>query len=169
MKLFQALMFFIVFANKRTAWCMTNNNSEVMEYRPCPFWLIGNYTAGTCDCGTAQLQGIIHCNADPYELSLYSCYCMTYNYDNVTTVAPCLYTCARGGAYFFDIAVNTTAEINEFMCSRYRREGPLCGRCMHGTSPPVYSYYTFCINCTTSNWGKYLAISTLPATAFFVL
>ena len=41
---------------------------------------------------------------------------------------------------------------------------------MDGYSPPVYSYYPHCVNCTsgTNNWPKYLAVSLLPTTVFFL-
>ena len=44
----------------------------------------------------------------------------------------------------------------------------MCGRCRSDYAPPVYSYSLSCVNCTTSNWGKYTAVSLLPLTAFFV-
>ena len=41
---------------------------------------------------------------------------------------------------------------------------------MNGTSPPVYSYYPQCVHCPagTNNWAKYLAVSLLPTTLFFM-
>jgi len=41
---------------------------------------------------------------------------------------------------------------------------------VNGTSPPVYSYYPQCVNCPagTNNWAKYLAVSLLPTTLFFL-
>ena len=71
-------------------------------------------------------------------------------------------------ALYFPIAVNSTSQLNEFMCRRYNRQGQLCGSCVPGYTPPVYSYYLSCVNCTTSNWAKYTAVSLLPLTAFFV-
>ena len=84
-------------------------------------------------------------------------------------VGSCQYTCRRkGNGYFFDITVNKSSQINEFMCSRYKRQGQLCGSCVTGYAPPVYSYFLSCVNCTDSNWAKYTAVSLLPVTAFFV-
>ena len=97
---------------------------------------------------------------------------MTYNTNsNKTCVGSCQYTCQRtenGYALYFPITVNSTSQLNEFMCRRYNRQGQLCGSCVPGYAPPVYSYYLSCVNCTTSNWGKYTAVSLLPLTAFFV-
>ena len=56
------------------------------------------------------------------------------------------------------------------MCEGTSRTGQLCGQCVDNHSPPVYSYYPQCVNCTTgtNNWPKYLAVSLLPTTAFFI-
>ena len=51
-----------------------------------------------------------------------------------------------------------TSEINMFICERYNRQGQLCGSCMPGYALPVYSYYLSCVNCTTSNSAKYIAV-----------
>ena len=55
------------------------------------------------------------------------------------------------------------------MCERYNRQSQLCGSCMPGHAPPVYFYYLSCVNCTTRNSAKYMAVSLLPVTAFFVI
>ena len=42
---------------------------------------------------------------------------------------------------------------------------------MNGTSPPVHPYYPQCVKCPagTNNWAKYLAVSLLPTTLFFLV
>ena len=56
------------------------------------------------------------------------------------------------------------------MCGYTNRTGQLCGQCEEGHSPPVYSYYPQCVNCTagTNNWAKYMAVSLLPTTVFLI-
>ena len=99
----------------------------------------------------------------------YNYYCMTQtNEKDQIIVGSCQYTCRRS-EYYFDITANTSSEINMLICERYNRQGQLCGSCMPGYAPPVYSYYLSCVNCTTSNWAKYMAVSLLPVTAFFVI
>ena len=89
---------------------------------------------------------------------------------NQLLVGSCQYTCEREkNGYFFDIIVNSSLKLNEMMCSKYKRQGQLCGSCIAGFSPPVYSYSLSCVNCTTSNWAKYTAVSLLPVTAFFFI
>ena len=57
------------------------------------------------------------------------------------------------------------------MCDYANRTGQLCGQCQDGTSPPVYSYYPQCVHCPegTNNWPKYLAVSLVPTTLFFLV
>ena len=131
----------------------------------CHLWQERNNVTGDCECGD-PLQEVVQCQEKPYSL-LYECYCMTYSHK--TLVGSCQYTCQRSWTgYFFPITINSTSQLNEFMCSEFNRQGQLCGSCVPGYAPPVYSYYLSCFNCTTSNWGKYTAVSLLPLTAFFV-
>ena len=132
----------------------------------CPPWQGENDATGNCECGNPLLQ-VVHCQEETHNLQLYACCCMTYSHK--TLVGSCQYTCERSDSgYFFSIPVNSTSKLNEFMCSYNNRQGQLCGSCMPGYAPPVYSYYLSCVNCTTSNWGKYTAVSLLPVTASFV-
>ena len=137
-----------------------------LEQSKCPVWQERNAT-GNCSC-SVNLKDIVICK-EPNRLSLMSCYCMTNG--NNTVVGPCQYTCRRtenGYVFYFPIhALND--EIDQFMCKRYKRKGQMCGSCEAGYAPPVYSYSLSCVNCTTSNWAKYMAVSLLPLTAFFVL
>ena len=141
-------------------WNQTNDGS-------CPPWQVKNNT-GVCTCGSESLTRIVECRGNPYELALQECYCMTYGQKLV--VGPCHYTCLRGTShnFYFNITVNSTALINDAMCGELNRQGQMCGSCKSGYAPPVYSYSLSCVNCTTSNWGKYTAVSLLPLTAFFV-
>ena len=136
------------------------------ENSQCPLWQERNNATGDCECGN-PLQEVVRCREKTKNLQLYACYCMTYSHK--TLVGSCQYTCQRSDSgYFLTITINSTSQLNEFMCSVFNRQGQLCGSCVPGYAPPVYSYYLSCVNCTTSNWGKYTAVSLLPLTAFFV-
>ena len=136
---------------------------------PCPPLQVN--TTGRCKCSSERIHDTVICQDDPYQVSLRECYCMTYSPEmNQLHVGSCQYNCHRiaGYGFWIHIPVNTTSQINEFMCGIYNRQGQLCGSCVSGHAPPVYSYYLSCVNCTTSNWGKYMAVSLLPVTAFFI-
>ena len=136
----------------------------------CHPWQYRSNASEKCEC-EQPLESIVLCRNEPYDLQLHDCYCMTQtNEKDQIIVGSCQYTCKRTrNGYYFDITANTSSEMNMLMCERYNRQGQLCGSCMPGYAPPVYSYNLSCVNCTTSNWAKYMAVSLLPVTAFFVI
>ena len=164
-----AVCLLVTAVNQSTCQDIQRYNSTSTQDHRCPLWR-EMVRDGECTC-SYNLENTVFCR-EPDDLQLYSCFCMTYNTNNnKTCVGSCQYTCQRTGygyALYFPIAVNSTSQLNEFMCRRYNRQGQLCGSCVPGYAPPVYSYYLSCVNCTTSNWGKYTAVSLLPLTAFFV-
>ena len=147
----------------------SNDESTPLRDDSCLPWQVRNKTTGICKCVFEDVKGIVRCRNEPYDLQLFECFCMTYYTDtNQSLVGSCQYTCDRKkDGQFFDITVHTSLKLNKKMCSRYKRQGQLCGSCMAGFAPPVYSYSLSCVNCTTSNWGKCTAVSLLPVTAFF--
>ena len=149
----------------------SDNKSTPLRDDSCPPWQVRNRTTGICKCMLGNIQGIVQCRDEPYDLRLFECFCMTYYTEtNQLLVGSCQYTCEREkNGYFFDIIVDSSPKLNEMMCSRYKRQGQLCGSCIVGFSPPVYSYSLSCVNCTTSNWAKYTAVSLLPVTAFYFI
>ena len=157
------MQFYIVLLLSAVKFSQQHFNTS--DSNQCHLWQERNAT-GDCECGSPLLE-VVHCQEKPYTLQLFTCYCMTYSHK--TLVGACLYTRQRAWmGYFFPITVNSTYQLNEFMCSEYNRQGQMCGSCVPGYAPPVYSYYLSCVNCTTSNWGKYTAVSLLPLTASFV-
>ena len=166
-----AILMWLLFSTVDLREQTSNNTSTPLRDDSCPPWQVRNNTTGICKCMFGDIQGIVRCRDEPYSLQLFECFCMTYYTDtNQSLVGSCQYTCARqGNGHYFDITVDTSLKLNERMCSGYRRQGQLCGSCMAGFSPPVYSYSLSCVNCTTSNWAKYTAVSLLPVTAFFFI
>ena len=139
------------------------------ENDPCPLWQTRNISAGRCMCESISLEGIVICRDKPYNLALYECFCMSFNnVTNLTLVGSCQYTCNKEShGHYWNITVNASVEVDEHICSKYKRQDQLCGGCIPGYAPPVYSYFLFCVNCSSSNWAKYTAVSLLPVTAFF--
>ena len=166
-----AILMWLLFSTVDTREQTSNDTSTPLTDDSCPPWQVRNRTTGICKCVFGDIQGIVKCRDEPYSLQLFQCFCMTYYTEtNQSLVGSCQYTCARHrDGYFFDITVDSSLRLNESMCSRYKRQGQLCGSCIAGFSPPVYSYSLSCVNCTTSNWAKYTAVSLLPVTAFFFI
>ena len=63
-------------------------------------------------------------------------------------------------------------KLNNTICGPYNRKGLLCGRCVHGYGPPVYSYDLKCVDCSKLCIGYavilYLLLGLIPVALFFI-
>ena len=136
----------------------------------CPTWTYFN----NCQCGT-PVHNIISCVTDGNisEVDVLFRFCMTQNKEH-TKVVVGPYPYNNDVKSYHDTTYvplpSNISELDTAMCGGTGRSGQLCGKCVEGYSPPVYSYYLECVKCTagTNNWTKYLAVSLLPTTAFFI-
>ena len=141
--------------------------------------MIYNNSSGKCECGdTVGGNGIVACDSETLKIAVLYCYCMTYNDKvNQTFVGKCPTMCKleRDSEYISHnmIYSNTTDELNNEMCKDYSRRGQLCGDCMEGYGPPVYSYSLKCVKCKEEDfkWNllKYIAIAFVPLTIFYFI
>ena len=158
---------------------ISENNKDVACSTP---WLIPKHSSNgstDCTCGSS-LGGVVLCNSTTQHVIILKCFCITYNTDkNVLIIGRCFYGCfieQTASETFFHLLLpyyrlpSNTSQLNQ-VCGPFHRHGQLCGKCMDGFAPPVYSYNSSCVNCTEygSNWAKYLTISFLPLTALFVV
>ena len=100
-------------------------------------------------------------------------YCITLNKKNTkAVVGACPFNQRHNSSEPKDYKPlpSNLSDVDNAVCGFTFRTGQLCGQCVDGYSPPVYSYYPQCVNCTagTNNWPKYLAVSLLPTTVFFL-
>ena len=62
--------------------------------------------------------------------------------------------------------------LGDAMCGPYNRKGLLCGECIDGYGPAVYSYDLKCANCTVLPpeyaMGVFLFLELVPGTVFFL-
>ena len=143
----------------------------------CQVWTQYNQHTG-CECSN-EIYHVVHCtkidgSPTEFSVSVLNGYCMTANKDHTKAVV--------GACPFNDPPLHydsnykpipsNLSDLDDAVCGLKRtgRTGQLCGQCMDGYSPPVYSYYPQCFNCTsgTNNWPKYLTVSLLPTTVFFL-
>ena len=122
------------------------------------------------------------------SVSLPFCYCMSYNEEfNTTVVGFCAARCyvdshtpekegfSGINMYKYQVIVksNNWSKFNKDACSGLdmNRTGQMCGSCVKGYAPPVYSYSLACVECSKYkyNWIKYIAVAYLPLTLFFVI
>ena len=155
------------------------NTTSKLQDSTCPTWTFCENN--TCKCGS-HLHDTVFCRIseecqEGVNVSVLFGFCMTQNSgctDLVVGACPYNYHAHTVNPYlapYLPVA-NETEKLDNSMCTRLGgyRTGQLCGQCVDGYSPPVYSYYPQCFNCTsgTNNWPKYLAVSLLPTTLFFL-
>ena len=135
----------------------------------CPTWFTN--TTGHCECGL-ETQYVI-CHEDEGRAEVCAGYCVTFEYSTQSVVAGyCSY-----GPYsnmtnrMFSLLSQDPTQLNETTCGPYNREGLLCGYCIRGFGPAVYSHDLRCANCTDISTGYaiilYLLLEFLPITVFF--
>ena len=139
----------------------------------CPTWFYYSNTTHQCECGI-NLFGGIHCNQQEMKAEIANGYCAT------STVQEGLYY--AGSCPFIDTENNTDRLfselpsdpdlLNDTMCGPYNRKGLLCGRCIDGYGPAVYSLDMKCANCSKLSTGYaisvYLLLEFIPITLFFI-
>ena len=154
-----------------------SSNGQLQSAENCPTWTYFSNATQSCQCG-GSIRQMISCFKDgnSSKVGVFFRFCMTQNNEKTkVVVGTCPYN-SGGGRYnsyesikAYRSLPSSVIELDRAMCGLTGRTGQLCGQCMEGHSPPVYSYYPQCVNCTadTNNWAKYLAVSLLPTIAFF--
>ena len=149
----------------------TSSTHEVQQVNSsCPTW---TYPSQHCKCGN-PLQRIIHCTTEDNQttVEIIFGYCMTLDSSQTAeVVGSCPFNFQRPGYRYQYLRVpSVLPDLESVVCGYTNRTGQMCGQCVNGTSPPVYSYYPQCVHCPkgTNNWPKYLAVSLLPTTLFFL-
>ena len=137
----------------------------------CGNWFLPKQDGTVCECGS-DLDGVVRCDNTTHQVNVLRQYCMTYSSnDTFLVVGWCAYSFHlkaykyNGNYVYFTIPLNVSQ-----VCDSFHRNGQLCGKCMNGFAPPVYSYDPGCVNCTdySGNWVKYVSISFLPPTVLFL-
>ena len=136
----------------------------------CATWY--RNTSGHCECGV-ELSGLIICHEDENTVDVSVRFCMTWDYSTEVVLAgycPYGYSSNMTNRMYSSLPTNPT-QLNETTCVPYNREGLLCGSCIEGFGPAVYSTDLSCANCTHISPGLaimcYLLLEFLPATVFF--
>ena len=140
----------------------------------CPPWYQRNGD-GKCEVG-ANFEGIVKSEKHMMQTLLQTFYCMTTSDENGTNqsdvIGSCLFSYGTVEVHilYYPLPCNIS-KLNKYTCAGLNREGQLCGRCMKGFAPPVYSYTLNCVNCTDYhlNWLKYIGVAFGPLTVFCLL
>ena len=135
--------------------------ADTNDSASCPPWKYQKTPNSTCECGSSIGQVVQCMNRSVY---MFTCHCMTDSEDLGTVImGSCPFLCEN--VYYIQIDRNL-----DRICNQINRTGQLCGRCLEGYAPAVYSYGSQCVKCThyKHNWIKYLVIAYLPVTLFYV-
>ena len=138
----------------------------------CPLWRIYNSSTNTCECKDKANPNIIY--FDDCQLFIKTCYCMTYSEElDEVFVSYCLYTCTLNiHKEFRKIKTTNISQLNDEICSLYKRTGLMCGQCLDDHAPAAYSYNLACVKCCDDykyNWVRYIAVAYVPLTVFYVI
>ena len=139
----------------------------------CPLWFSFSNASDKCVCDGLKPWGI-HCKQKEMRVEIADGYCVT----SAGEIGP-----YYAGDCFFHHTRNKTNRIysvlpsdpdllNDVICGPYKRKGLLCGRCIDGYGPPVYSFDMKCINCSKYSTlyavSLYFLIECIPITVFFI-
>ena len=138
----------------------------------CPTWFY-NSSNGTCECGQL-LGGRVHCNQQERRAEIADGVCATSTEQEGLYYAggcPLKHTENKTDRLYSEMP-SDPGSLNDTMCGPYNRKGLLCGRCIDGYGPAVYSLDMKCANCskisTVSAISLYLFLELIPVTLFFM-
>ena len=151
------------------------SNANSRDGVECSTWMHYSNKTDQCVCGVSH-HGMVKCNATLNETYILDCHRMTYDEENKQVVAGLsFYGCldqAQLNDVYHPVPANRS-QINNVMCGdQFNRDGRLCGACMDGYSPLVYSYQLYCKKCSDVeskyNWAKFIIMAFVPLTAFYI-
>ena len=109
----------------------------------CPTWTVYDSSTSSCECG---IHWIVFCKLvdgcpKHFEISVVHGFCMTLNEDQTKTVAGSCFSIQDSYQQprTTHVVPNDTSQLDTDVCGYTHRTGQLCGQCVNGTSPLVYS------------------------------
>ena len=138
----------------------------------CPTWFYFSNTTQRCECGV-QREWLL-CDQQTMTVQLSRQFCMTYSgQDGVYYIGHCPlnYKFNNTNRMFSELPTDPDL-LQGMMCGSYNRKGLLCGQCVDGYGPGVYTLDSQCADCsefsTLSAVLLYLLVDIVPITLFFV-
>ena len=137
----------------------------------CPTWFY--YNNVTCECGP-QLGGAIHCNQQEMTAEIANGFCaISTKHEGLYYAGYCPFRHTENNTdRLYSEMPSDPDLLNDTMCGPYNRKGLLCGRCIDGYGPAVYSFDRKCANCSKISTGSaislYLFLELISITLFFM-
>ena len=151
---------------------MCTSNSSV-----CPPWALCDAATRKCQCGNIPGDPF-ECDGVQAKTYILNCYCVI-TIGNKTEIGQCSYNCTGQAKInqveeIHQLLPSNHSSLNDFMCKEFGKSGTLCGQCEKERNyyPRAYSFALSCIQCDgsmSSNLWKYIALTYLPLTVFYLL
>ena len=148
-----------------------HSSSVSVSNTTCPTWFY--YNNETCECGL-QFGGKVHCNQQDMTAEIADGFCATSTEQEDLYYAgycPLRHTENNTDRMYSEMPSDPNI-LNDTMCGPYNRTGLLCGRCIDGYGPAVYSLDMKCADCSNISTGSaislYLFLELIPITLFFM-
>ena len=145
-------------------------SSVLASNTSCPTWFY--YNNVTCECGQL-FDTKVYCNQQEREAGITDGFCATSTEQEGQYYAgycPFRHTENNRGRIFSEMPCDPNL-LSDMMCGHYNRKGLLCGRCIDGYGPAVYSFNMKCADCSKISTGSaislYLFLELIPITLFF--
>ena len=153
--------------------CAHVSSSELVtavEDGTCPPWTY--YRNNTCQCGSIG-HGIIQCNITSGTLTVQMCTCVTYDpLTNHSIAGKCPYSCITHFSQPVYQLPMIRENFTELTCGWWKRDGPLCSKCIQGHGFPLYTYDLKCVQCNDFHIKKlfeFLAKALIPPTILCIV
>ena len=138
----------------------------------CPTWFYFSNTTQRCECGVSS--GVAYCNQQTMEVEIWFYYCATFSgQEGVFYAGLCPYSNKFNHSNTpYSLLPSDPDLLNEAMCGPYNRKGLLCGECIDGYGPGVYTLDRKCVNCSKLSMSSaiclYLLVEFVPVLLFFL-
>ena len=138
----------------------------------CPTWFYSNGTACVC---REEFSGRVYCNSQEEKAEIEDGFCATYDEQEGQIYAgdcPFRHTENNTDRVFSELP-SDPEQLNNTMCGPYNRKGLLCGKCIDGYGPAMYSIDMKCANCSKMSTGAaislYVFLEFIPITIFYII
>ena len=138
----------------------------------CPTWFYFSNITQRCKCEVSI--GGVYCNQQTMEVEIWFDFCATFSgQEGVFYAGHCPYSYKFNHSNTQRSLLPTDPDLlNEAMCGPYNRKGLLCGECIDGYGPGVYTFDRKCVDCSKFSMSSaiclYLLVEFVPILLFFL-
>ena len=132
----------------------------------CPTWFYFSNITQRCECGVSARD--VYCNQQTMKVETWFNSCVTFSgQEGVFYAGCCPYSYRFNHSYgIYSLLPSDPDLLNEAMCGPYNRKGLICGECIDGYGPGVYTLYRKCVDCSKLSMSSaiclYLLVEFLP-------